>query len=444
MNKNLQIGAVVDICYNTFMKKEISTESYKGVRDFYPEDMFVQNFIFSAWKNVAESFGYSQYDASVLEPAELYRAKSGEEIVGEQTYTFTDRGEREVTLRPEMTPTVARMVAGRERDLQFPLRWYSIPNLFRYEKPQRGRLREHWQLNVDIFGVDTTDAEVEVISLASKIMKKFGATDTDFVIKINSRKILNDLFAHFALTDEQAQKVSKIIDKKEKIPADTFRSALEELIGDKTAEMILLLSNPEKLLDTLGKENKNATELVQLIENLGNIGIRNTLFSPTLMRGFDYYTGIVFEIFDTHPDNSRALFGGGRYDDLLDIFGKRKIPAFGFGMGDVTMRDFLETHNLLPPYRASADVFICTLKLEYTTDALALADKLRATGISVAVNLTAKKLGDQLKSADKQKIPFTLVLGEDEIKSGLYPLKNLATGEEKKVKVEEVAGVVKK
>jgi histidyl-tRNA synthetase len=426
------------------MKKEIGTESYKGVRDFYPEDMFVQNFIFGVWKSVAESFGYSQYDASILEPAELYRAKSGEEIVSEQTYTFTDRGEREVTLRPEMTPTVARMVAGREHDLQFPLRWYSIPNLFRYEKPQRGRLREHWQLNVDIFGVDSTDAEVEVISLADKIMKKFGATDSDFVIKINSRKILNDLFKHFSLTEEQEQKVSKIIDKKEKIPADVFRTSLEEIIPDSVAEMVLLLSSAEKLLDTLGKQNENAVELVRTIEKLSENGLSNIVFDPTLTRGFDYYTGVVFEIFDTHPDNRRALFGGGRYDDLLDIFGKKKIPAFGFGMGDVTIRDFLESHNLLPKYKSSADIFICTLKPEYTKDALQLADKLRALGVKTAVNLSDKKLGDQIKSADKQKIPFTLVLGEDEIKSGLYPLKNLETGDEKKVKVEEIAGVVKK
>ena len=426
------------------MKKEISTESYKGVRDFYPEDMFVQNFIFGVWKNVAESFGYSQYDASILEPAELYRAKSGEELVGEQTYTFTDRGEREVTLRPEMTPTVARMVAGKEHELALPLRWYSIPNLFRYEKPQRGRLREHWQLNVDIFGVDSTDAEVEVITLADKIMKKFGATDSDFIIKINSRKILNDLFKYFSLTDEQGQKVSKIIDKKEKIPADTFRASLEEIIGDKVAEMVLLLSSAEKLLDTLGKENKSSVELVSLIEKLSENGLENVVFDPTLMRGFDYYTGIVFEVFDTHPTNNRSVFGGGRYDDLLDIFGKNKIPAFGFGAGDVTARDFLETHNLLPKYKSSADIFICTLKPEYAKEAFALADKARSLGVNVAVNFSDKKLGDQIKLADKQKIPFTLVLGEDEIKSALYPLKNLATGDEKKVKVEEIAGIVKK
>src|ERR1035437_8817606 len=288
--------------------KKLSTEAYKGVRDFYPEDMFIQKFIFERMRVAVEKFGYVEYGGSVLEPAELYRAKSGEEIVNDQTYTFTDRGEREVTLRPEMTPTVARMVAGKEHDLVFPLRWYSIPNLFRYEKPQRGRLREHWQLNVDIFGVDSLDAEVEVISIADKIMKKFGATTENFVIKINSRKILNDLFKHFELSDEQAQKISKIIDKKEKIPADTFRAGLGEIIPDKTAEMVLLLGSSEKLLDTLGKQNENAVQLVALLEKLAENGLQNVVFDPTLMRGFDYYTGIVFEVFDTHLDNRRALF----------------------------------------------------------------------------------------------------------------------------------------
>ena len=194
----------------------------------------------------------------------------------------------------------------------------------------------------------------------------------------------------------------------------------------------------------MGKENKNAVELVTLLEKLSANSIGNIVFDPTLMRGFDYYTGIVFEVFDTHPDNRRALFGGGRYDDLLDIFGKKKIPAFGFGMGDVTVRDFLESHNLLPKYKSSADIFICTLKPEYTKDALALAEKVRELGVNVVVNLSDKKLGDQIKLADKQKIPFTLVLGEDEIATGLYPLKNLATGEEKKVKVGEIVEIIKK
>jgi histidyl-tRNA synthetase len=425
-------------------KNKLDTESYKGVRDFYPEDMFIQNHIFGIWRSVAESFGYNEYGASILESSEIYKAKTGEEIVNEQTYSFKDRGDRDVTLRPEMTPTVARMVAGKIHDLVFPLRWYSIPNLFRYEKPQRGRLREHWQLNVDIFGVSGQEADIEIISVAHRIMQKFGAKDSDFVIKINNRKLLNDLFQHFELTEEQAQKISKIIDKKSKIPEETFKAGMEEILGDKKNEVVSALSSNEKLLDTLGQENTNSKEIVSLIEKLSSLGITNTVFDPTLMRGFDYYNGVVFEIFDTHPDNNRALFGGGRYDNLSELFGTKDIPAFGFGMGDVTIHDFLETRGFLPKYKPASDVYICTLGKEFHENASKLAETLRNKGLNVSVDITDKKIGDQIKSANKQSIPFVICVGEDEIKSGIYPVKQMDSGEEKKVKVEEIVNLINK
>lgn len=423
-------------------KQKLSTESYKGVRDFYPEDMFVQNYIFGVWKKVVERFGYIEYSASLLEPAELYRAKTGDEIVNEQTYTFTDRGDREVTLRPEMTPTVARLVAGRVHDLAFPLRWYSIPNLFRYEKPQRGRLREHWQLNVDLFGVENSDADAEIITVAYNIMREFGAKDSDFIIKVNSRKLINDLYAQFKLTDEQSHTVSKIIDKKDKISAEAFEESLEKVIGDSAKDFARVLSSSERLLESLGN-NKNANELMELIEKLNSSGIQNIVFSPTLMRGFDYYTGVVFEMFDISPDNNRSLFGGGRYDDLLDIFGAKKIPAVGFGWGDVTNRDFLETHGLLPKYKPSTDLYICTLDSSVNDHAQKLAETLRKDGLNVSVNLTDKKIGDQIKIASKQGVPFIVCVGDDEVKSGVYKVKNMETGNETEVKTGEIVSTIK-
>ncbi len=398
-------------------KTKISTESYKGVRDFYPEDYFIQNHIFQVWKKTAESFGYAQYDASILESAELYKAKSGEEIVNEQTYTFIDRGDREVTLRPEMTPTVARMVAAKERELSFPLRWFSIPNLFRYEKPQRGRLREHWQLNVDLFGVESSLADIEIISVAYQIMKNFGAKDEDFIIKINDRRLIKQLYEKFGLDEENSYKLSKIIDKKDKISNDAFVEACNQIIGDKTSEFVTLLNSHEKLLDFLG-ENEISKQLVETIEELLKLGIKNIYFDPTLMRGFDYYTGVVFEVFDTDPKNNRSVFGG----------------------GDVTAKDFLESHNLLPEIKGVAKIYICTANNSYKNEALILAQKLRTQNVYTAVDLTDKKLGDQIKNADRNKIPFVIVLGEDEIKSEIYTLKNLETGEEKKVKLEEIVG----
>ena len=429
-------------------KPKLTTENYKGVRDFYPEDLFIQKYIFSVWKKVVESFGYVEYNASVLEPAELYKAKTGEEIVSGETYTFKDRGDREVTLRPEMTPTVARMVAGKVKELTFPLRWYSIPNLFRYEKPQRGRLREHWQLNVDLFGVEGSEADSEILTIAHRIMTSFGAKEEDFILKINNRKILNDIYAEFGLDDSQSHTISKILDKKEKISKEAFEESLSEVLKEKSGDFIKLFSSPvssnEKLLDRLGEKNQNTKDLISLIEKLESIGIKNVVFSPTLMRGFDYYTGIVFEVFDLNLENSRSIFGGGRYDDLLDIFGATKVPAFGFGAGDVTTLDFLETHGLLPKYRPTANIYIASLDTKTLDNARDLAEFLRKQGLNILLDLGQKKVGDQVKAANKQSVPFVIVVGEDEVKSGLYPVKNMETGEEKKVKMEEIVSTVRK
>lgn len=302
-------------------KAKLSTEAYKGVRDFYPEDMVVQNYIFDNWKKTAKSFGYEEYGASILEPAELYKSKTSEEIVNEQTFGFTDRGGREVVLRPEMTPTLARMVAGRRKSLKFPLRWFSIPNVFRYEKPQRGRKREHWQLNCDIMGIASIEAEIEIISIAHAIMKAFGAEDEKFQIKINDRVLLNEKFG--------SQELIRLLDRKNKMSADEFQAEWQKISSKEFDENL----EPNETIKTL-------------LEKLAESGIKNVVFDPTVTRGFDYYTGIVFEVFDTSPENNRSLFGGGRYDNLLEIFGVEPVPTVGFGMGDITLRDFLETHNL--------------------------------------------------------------------------------------------------
>ncbi|MDD5068931.1 MAG: ATP phosphoribosyltransferase regulatory subunit [Candidatus Pacebacteria bacterium] len=300
--------------------KKLSTDAYKGVRDFYPEDMAIQNYIFSIWKKVAEEFKYQEYSASLLEYAELYRSKGSDEIVNEQMYIFTDKGDREVALRPEMTPTLARMVAAKRKSWKFPLRWFSIPNCFRYERPQRGRKREHWQLNCDVMGIAGIEAEVEIISLAHKIMKEFGAKDEDFEIQINSRKLLQEKYG---------KEMFRLLDKKEKMEKAEFEAEWQKLSGKPYEEA----------------ELSESPELAQIIDALEKKGIK-AKFTPSIARGFDYYTGMVFEVFDTNPENRRALFGGGRYDNLLEMFGVEPVPTVGFGMGDVTMRDFLETHKL--------------------------------------------------------------------------------------------------
>ena len=260
---------------------KLETDPYKGVQDFYPEDMVIQNYLFNTWRKVVESKGYVEYSASLLEPTELYAEKSGAEIVNEQTFTFIDRGERSVTLRPEMTPTLARMVATRRKSLKYPLRWYSIPNLFRYERPQKGRRREHWQLNVDILGVAGIEAEIEIITLADTIMQTFGAKREDYEIRMH----------------------------------------------------------------TMAGSNE---DLEQVMQKLRDSGIINIKVDYSFKRGQAYYTGVVFEFYDTNPENPRSILGGGRYDNLMELFDVEKLPAVGFGAGDVTMKDFLETHKLGP------------------------------------------------------------------------------------------------
>ena len=424
--------------------KKLSTEAYKGVRDFYPEDMFIQKHIFERMRKAVEKFGYVEYGASVLEPAELYREKSGEEIVNEQTYTFTDRGDREVTLRPEMTPTVARMVAARRRELAFPLRWYSIPNLFRYEKPQRGRTREHWQLNVDLFGSDSIEADVESISVASEIMHAFGAKDGDFEININNRKLWNSICDFLGFSDEQKHKISKLVDKKNKIPAEVFATESNNILGNISEKFIVLIN--KKKLEDLPKEIKNSEgykETEAALVEFSKHGITNAFYNTSIMRGFDYYTGIVFEVNDTSPENRRALFGGGRYDDLASLFGGEKIPAVGFGMGDVTIRDFLETHNLMPLYKPSAALYIAIQDETCRESAELLAKQLREQDTSIVLDISHKKLGDQIKTADRQKIPFVTAIGAEEVKSGAYRVKNLADGNEKILKATEITEYLK-
>lgn len=398
---------------------KLSTEPYKGVRDFYPEAMRLERFIFDTMRRSAESFGYIEYGASILEPAELYEAKSSEEIALEQTYTFTDRGDRRVTLRPEMTPTLARMVAAKRRDYALPLRWYSIPNLFRYERPQKGRLREHFQLNCDLFGVAGIEAEVEIISLAYRLMKNFGAKDEDFEIRINNRAELEAVFARYNLNETQAKKLRILIDKKDKI--EGFEEAAAEIVGGPFD----LPAVTDLTVDTL-------------LGKLANLGVTNAVAYPSLVRGFDYYTGVVFEVFDKDSTNNRSLFGGGRYDNLLEIFGSEKVPAVGFGMGDVTIADFLETRNLLPAYRAPTLLSVCTLSKDYIENAWHLGESLRARGIAVAVNITEKSMSDQIKKADKDKVPFILCVGETEVREKRYKLKHLETGKETEVSEEDI------
>jgi histidyl-tRNA synthetase len=426
--------------------KKLSAEPYKGTRDFYPEEMALQKYIFSVMRSVAERYGYVEYGASILEESAIYQAKTGSEIVNEQTYSFTDRGDREVTIRPEMTPTVARMVARKRKELSFPLRWYSIPNLLRYERPQRGRLREHWQLNVDMFGIDSIEADAEVVTMAYDIMKAFGAKDDQFVIRLNSRKLMNNLISErFGLDKEAGYALAKLIDRKDKMPENEFASEAEKLLGDEATELRTFLrtkSISEISNDLKGNEGVKDLEALEAI--LGKRGIKNYIFDPSLMRGFDYYTGTVFEVFNTDPAAGRSLFGGGRYDDLVSIFGVEKVSGVGFGMGDVTIADFIEAYGLVPKLLSTTRLYICVQDKKSSGFADELASHLRKNGVNTAVDYTDRKIASQIKTAEKGNIPFIVCIGEEEERSRAFKVKNLEAHKETEVSWNDLPDFIKR
>lgn len=404
------------------------TEPYKGVRDFYPEDWRVQQYLFGAMRRAVERFGYEEMNASILELTDLYLKKTSEEVVNEEAYTFEDRGGRSVTLRPEMTPTVARMVAAKKRELGFPLRWYSIQNLFRYQKPQKGRLREHWQLNADLFGVSGIEADIEIISLANAVLRELGASDGDFEIRVSDRRTLERVYRELGIPEEVHRPVTRLLDKKEKgdiLPALTAITQSQE-----TAEALLKrVSSPESF-----------TELSEMVSVLHARGIVSAIADPSITRGFDYYTGMVFEVFDTNRENKRSIFGGGRYDNLVEQYGSDSVPAVGFGMGDVTTRDFLETHNLLPDIASSTYLYIAPAT--DNDDVSSIANALRERGVHVAVGMKHKKIPDHIRAAEKLHIPFFAAWGENESTSGILTVKNLDTGEEFSGTFTEVAATL--
>lgn len=428
----------------------LSTQPYKGARDFYPEDKRLQKYIFNKMRTVCERYGYEEYDAPILEPTELFASKTSEEIVNEQTYTFLDRGERSVTIRTEMTPSVSRMVAGRRQELAYPVRWYSIPNLWRYERPQRGRLREFWQLNVDVFGLQGLEAEHEIIMVADDVMKAFGAKEDMYTIKLNSRKLMNTLLHDVLGLDEtQAQTMIRLIDRMHKVDYGEFAGQVDGIFNPSQREngetdMLLNFLKTADLdhLPAQLQTDESVINLRKLMALLETSGVHNAVFDPTLMRGFDYYTDIVFEVFDNDPENNRSMFGGGRYDGLVGLFGVEPVPTVGFGMGDVTLQNFLETHGLMPKLPAETDVYVVLIGDVYEKAQKPIA-ALRKMGLRVALDATGRKPDKQIKTALKKDVHYVMFIGEKELADEQYPIKNLHSGVEEKHGIERLVSVIK-
>lgn len=431
------------------MSEKLSTQPYKGTRDFYPAEMRLRNWFFGVIRKVLETSAFDEYNGPMLESLELYAAKSGEEIANEQTYNFTDRGERRLAIRPEMTPTVARMVAGQMGTLNFPLKWFSIPNMYRYERPQRGRLREFWQINVDIFGCDGFEADLECIASAINILRAYGADASMFTVHINNRRFFNDVISAIAGTDaEGSRKVSKVIDKRNKIPREVYEKELSELgMSEEQISRVdaLYHMNVTEATD-ICPDSVGSQELRQLFDALQKTGMdQYCIFDFGIIRGLDYYTGTVFEVFDNAPENNRAMFGGGRYDNLVGLFVKNaKISGVGYGMGDVTLENFLFTHKLVPETFGSGVKVLVTRFDDVPYEAyLALVDRLRDAGIVASVYLGSKKFGKQIDFAVKDGYSHIVVMGGDEYAGGVVKLKDLGTREERTLSIEDAISLLK-
>lgn len=413
----------------------ISLKPYKGVRDFYPDQVERHEYLLDILKQVAREFGYRQIKASVLERAQLYDAKSGSELARKQAYRFEDKSGREVMLRPEMTPTTARMLASKYKSLSFPVRWFSLPNVFRYEKPQHGRLREHWQLNADIFGIESQLADGEIIELAAATLQAFGATESDYDIKVNSRSVFDTFCAEVLEVDSNTQNdLTTLVDKRDKMDADAFADAVADLLDTaqvNDVQQYLQIHDLEDLADTFAPLTDSAENLKEILANVESRDVSNAAFRPGLVRGLDYYTGMVFEAFDTHEDNPRALCGGGRYDRLMEIFDVQQIPAVGFGLGDVTLADFLDTHKLWPEFVSMLDVVVVLVdRDQHTKYGNEVAQRLRSTGLNVAVDISDKAVGTQIKQADQAGADEVVIVGDEEVEDGTVTIKTLETGDE--------------
>ena len=428
----------------------LSKKPYKGTRDFFPTDKRIHNYICNAMIQTAELFGYEPYDGPLLEEVELYRAKSGEELINEQIYSFHDRGNRFIAIRPEMTPTLARMVAQIHRQQTRPIRWYSIPNLMRYENPQKGRLREHWQFNCDIFGAPDLQGEIEILQIAVNLLTHLGASSEHFEILVNNRAIVDTTFKTLMrLNDETTYRLYKIVDKIKKVDEAAIDKMLGELMLTETQKYLfydyIALKDFHSTIEFLKRHRQPelAHAFSEFVEQLNNVNLLSYLrYDPAIVRGLDYYTGTVFEIYDKHPENNRAICGGGTYANLLQIFDEPSLAGVGFGLGDVTLRAFLELHQLLPNFELPKNNLFFAYQDERCKNAiLKLAGKLRENGISVVTHFGAIKFKKIFPLAEKRGASFAGFMGEDELLNQTVQIKNLNTKQQIAFSINEITKI---
>ncbi len=398
----------------------------RGTQDYYPEEMALRTWLYAKMRAVSESFGYQEYDGPFLERLELYAAKSGEELVEKQSYVFEDRGGERITLRPELTPSLARMVASRQRQLTFPLRWWSFGPFWRYEKPQKGRTREFFQWNIDLIGEDSPEADAELATIAATFLKAIGLQSTEAQILVNNRALMQAEIEALGISAKLRGEVFALIDRKDKLSADAWQQRGKDLGLDATQIMGVesLLGNSD-----LWKKSESLQRFFKAVEAQGMKDY--VRFAPHVIRGLDYYTGTVLEAWDTAGE-FRAIFGGGRYDDLVNAVGGDPLPAVGFAAGNVVISLLLQALGHAPNLSASpAPIYVTLFDETHLNESLQLASELRAAGLKVTSHLSSDKLQKQFKQADRKGARLVLVLGPDELKNKTVTVKDLRSGEQR-------------
>lgn len=419
-------------------------QALPGFRDFYPDDLAVRSHIMRTWREVARRYGFQEYDGPPLEPLELYTEKSGPEIV-QQLYNFTDKGGREVAMRPEMTPTLARMAAARAGGLRKPIKWFSIPQLFRYERAQRGRLREHFQLNLDIIGEDDVAADAELLAAAIDMLRAFGLTERDFVARVSDRRLLRALLLHAGVPEDRLVLVYNIVDKLERETREAIGARLRGEAGmdaesvERTLD-IFRHTDFAAVRQAYGETEGVAPEIARMAEILGHVEAMGlgayVRFDLSIVRGLAYYTGIVFELFDATGE-LRAICGGGRYDNLLGQVGGVQLPALGFGMGDVVLKELLSDRGLLPETRQTLDYYVIA-PAEQRAELLSVVHRLRDGGASVDYGYKAQGVNKQFKNASALGARRVVVLSPEASAQGEAVLRDSETREERRVPLAEL------
>jgi histidyl-tRNA synthetase len=397
----------------------------KGTRDYYPEVMALRSWLYDAAKKVSNSFGYQEYEGPLIESIELYAAKSGEELVKEQSFVFEDRGGNLIALRPELTPTLARMVAQRQNQLIYPLRWWSFGPFWRYERPQKGRTREFFQWNIDLIGPDTSAADAELVAIVAAFFKQVGLSPADAQIMVNNRQLMETELIALGIAPGQLKEVFRLIDRKAKMERSKWEAYASEL-GLESRQ----IDDLKKLLsdDELWQKSRALEEFFLAIDALQVS--EYVRYAPYIIRGLDYYTGTVFEGLAVNGGLTRSILGGGRYDNLLEDVGGDKLPAVGFAMGDLVMSLVLEELGLIPEdiKSPSASVLVTVFDEGSMQETLRLSDELRQTGLKVNCYPQADKLSKQLKFADRIGIKIAVILGPEEIKQDMVTFKELSSG----------------